>query len=101
MNVLLSDGTQVPVTVLGWARAMRATMLALAVNPTLADVGDLGKLLQWRPMHYLGSDWEQLVADARAWLDAVQAELPPLFTAAGPATCDPLEPEQPNLRVVA
>jgi hypothetical protein len=99
MNVLLSDGTQVPVTVPGWARAMRSALAALAAKPTLCDVGDLRKLLQWRPVHYLGRDWEQLVADCFGYLGSIELSLEPLAHG-GQAAGDPLEPEQPNLRVV-
>ncbi|OYZ15622.1 MAG: hypothetical protein B7Y35_06020 [Sphingomonadales bacterium 28-64-96] len=100
MKPLLSDGRLVPETVSGWAGAMGVTLAALAREPLLSDLGDLRKLLQHRPIHYLGSDWEQLVANARAYIDAVEKSLWPL-PHGGVIYSLPLEPAKADLRVVA
>lgn len=82
MNVLLSDGRQVPVSLAPWAREMRDCLIRLQAQPKLVDVGDLRKLLAYRPNHYLGGDWEGVIERAALWIDRAERALPAMHPAA-------------------
>ncbi|MBU6167085.1 MAG: hypothetical protein KGQ52_13305 [Alphaproteobacteria bacterium] len=82
MMMLLSDGRPVPVSLQSWTLEMRDCLIRLQVQPRLADVGDLRKLLACRPVHYLGSTWEVVIEQAGRWIDQAERGLSPLPFAA-------------------
>lgn len=92
MMAMLSDGRHVPVQLGPWAREMRDVLIRLQAGPKFADVGDLRKLMAFRPLHYMGRDWDAAIEQAAIWLDRAERALPamPVHALRAAQTSDPL-----------